>query len=97
MLGLGKWVRVYKQLIAQARYPGLEKDKSQFKRKCNTEPLIEQKDLNKLLKQNTPGTPEGNRSIGDFTGGKNGLEMKQTELIALKNSVSGTLYMLTKG
>ena len=51
MLGLGKWVRVYRQLITQTRYSGLEKDKNQFKRKCNTEPLIERKELDKLSKK----------------------------------------------
>jgi len=70
ILGLGKRVRAYKQLIAQIRYPGLEKDKSQFKRKCNTEPLIEREELDKLSKQNAPGTPEGNTSIRAFTASK---------------------------
>ena len=76
ILGLGKRVRVYKQLIAQTRYPGLEKDKSQFNCKCNTEPLIERRELDELSKQNASGTPEGNRSILAFTAGKKPLEMK---------------------
>ena len=48
----------------------MEKDKSQFKRKYNTEPLIERRELDKLSKQNAPGTPEDNRSILAFTADK---------------------------
>ena len=57
ILGLGKQVWVYKQLTAQTRYPGVEKDTIQFKRKSNAEPLIEWKELDKLSKTNCPGHP----------------------------------------
>ena len=48
----------------------MENDKIQFKRKYNVEPLIERKDLDKLSKENAPGTPDGNMSILAFTGSK---------------------------
>ena len=61
---------MYKQLIIPTRYLSVEKDQSQFRQKYNTKPLNEWKELDKLPKQNSLGTPEGNRLSLAFTAGK---------------------------